>query len=73
MKKQTISFDLDDTLFDAIKLMVEYSNKHWGTNFRFNKLEDSDRIFPDLTADEENRLWLRFLNSPYAMNSKPSK
>lgn len=71
MKRQTISFDLDDTLFDVIELFIKYSNSHWGTSMDFDSIRDSDRVFKGLTDDEENSLWLKFLEDPVTMRIAP--
>lgn len=71
LKKQTISFDLDDTLFDVVKLFIDYSNKNWKTSLDFKSLNDSDRIFQGLTDEQENALWLKFLENKKTMAIKP--
>ncbi|HVY01179.1 MAG TPA: hypothetical protein VHA12_00230 [Candidatus Nanoarchaeia archaeon] len=69
--KKTISFDLDDTLFDVVELFIKYSNKNWKTNLDFKNLQDSDRIFQGLTDEQENALWVKFLENKETMEIKP--
>ena len=72
MQRKTISFDLDDTLFDVTRLFIQYANKNWGTNLSFSKVTDSDRVFPGLTDEEETNLWLKFLEDPQTLKLSPS-
>ena len=71
MKKQVLSFDLDDTLFDAVKNFIPFTNKTYGTQFVFNKVRNSDVLNSRIPIKKEIARWKKFFESKDGMSEKP--
>ncbi len=65
--KKTISFDLDDTLIDAVEAFVPWSNKKYGTKYKFNEIDDGD------VQGSTLKQWIDFFDSVAGMKIKPKK
>jgi hypothetical protein len=71
--KQTISFDLDDTLFECTKAFVRYLNRRKNFHIDYNKIRSPERALPHLSDHEELMLWKEFFYSTDGLSYKPTK